>query len=87
MKKKVVFVSGHFNVIHPGHLRVFRFAKEHGDYLVVGLETDRVAGKDAYVPEKMRLEGLTTNSFVDEVIMVDKPIEEHIKELKPDVVV
>tara|TARA_Y100000746_G_scaffold90427_1_gene76710 strand:- start:972 stop:2420 length:1449 start_codon:yes stop_codon:yes gene_type:complete len=87
VKKKVVFVSGHFNVIHPGHLRVFRFAKEHGDYLVVGLETDLVAGKDAYVPEKMRLEGLTTNSFVDEVIMVDKPIEECIKELKPDVVV
>tara|TARA_B110000196_G_C21138870_1_gene662687 strand:- start:322 stop:1746 length:1425 start_codon:yes stop_codon:yes gene_type:complete len=87
LKKKTVFVSGHFNVIHPGHLRVLRFAREHGDYLIVGLETDKIAGKDAYVPEKLRLEGLNTNSFVDEVVMVDTPIEDCIKRLKPDVVV
>jgi len=28
---KTVFVSGSFNVLHPGHLRLFRFAKECGD--------------------------------------------------------
>ena len=46
---KKVFVSGHFNVLHPGHLRLFRFAKECGDILIVGVESDRIAGNDAYV--------------------------------------
>ena len=36
LKNKTVFVSGHFNVVHPGHLRVLRFAKECGDYLIIG---------------------------------------------------
>ena len=27
MKSRTVFVSGHFNVLHPGHLRLLRFAK------------------------------------------------------------
>ena len=35
--KRIVFVSGNFNIIHPGHLRLLRFAKECGDYLVVGI--------------------------------------------------
>jgi len=34
MKSRTVFVSGHFNVLHPGHLRLLRFAKEYGDRLV-----------------------------------------------------
>ncbi|SVC50440.1 uncharacterized protein METZ01_LOCUS303294, partial [marine metagenome] len=33
---RVSFVSGKFNVIHPGHIRLFRFAREISDYLVVG---------------------------------------------------
>ena len=57
--KKTVFVSGHFNVIHPGHLRVLRFAKECGDYLIIGLESDRVAGKDAHVKYSQRLESFS----------------------------
>ena len=35
--QRVVFVSGNFNIVHPGHLRLLRFAKECGDYLVVGV--------------------------------------------------
>ena len=34
-KLTTVFVSGHFNVLHPGHLRLLRFAKESGDHLIV----------------------------------------------------
>ena len=29
---------GHFNVIHPGHIRYFRTARQHGSKLVVGIE-------------------------------------------------
>jgi rfaE bifunctional protein kinase chain/domain len=86
-KKKTVLVSGHFNVIHPGHLRLFRFAKECGERLVVAVESDRVAGSAAHVPEQLRLEGVATNSYVDEAFLIDRPVGEVIRQLRPNVVV
>ncbi len=55
---KTVFVSGSFNVLHPGHLRLLRFAKESGGRLIVGVQSDRIAGNAAHVHEHLRLEGL-----------------------------
>ena len=85
--KKTVFLSGHFNVIHPGHLRVLRFAKECGNYLIIGLESDKIAGKDAHVKYELRYEGLMTNSWVDEVVLMDEPASDLILKLRPDIVV
>ena len=88
MKNKVlVFVSGHFNVLHPGHLRLLRFAKECGERLVVAVESDRIAGKEAHVPEDLRLECVQSNNWVDEAFIADKPITEIIARLRPDIVV
>ncbi|EKD99515.1 MAG: hypothetical protein ACD_22C00238G0006 [uncultured bacterium] len=39
-KKKIVLVHGCFDVIHVGHARLFKFAKKHGDILVVGAIND-----------------------------------------------
>ncbi|NQU63052.1 MAG: adenylyltransferase/cytidyltransferase family protein [SAR324 cluster bacterium] len=55
---KTVLVSGSFNVLHPGHLRLLRFAKECGDRLIVGVYSDRIAAKAAHVHEHLRLEGV-----------------------------
>lgn len=41
-KRKIVFVSGNFNIPHPCHLRLLRFAKELGTYLIVGVNSDRI---------------------------------------------
>jgi rfaE bifunctional protein nucleotidyltransferase chain/domain len=38
--KKVVFTNGCFDLIHAGHVRLFREAKKHGDVLVVALNDD-----------------------------------------------
>jgi rfaE bifunctional protein kinase chain/domain len=84
---KTVLVSGHFNVIHPGHLRLFRFAKDCGTRLLVAVESDRIAGNAAHVPEQLRLEGVASNSFVDEAFLIDSPVVDIIKDLRPDVVV
>jgi len=87
IKQRTVFVSGNFNILHPGHLRLLRFAKSSGDYLVVGLESDRLAGTASYVPESLRLLGLQSISLIDEVVIIDEPITEFISRLRPDIVV
>src|SRR5258708_9829038 len=87
MNARTVFVSGNFNVLHPGHLRLLRFAKEYGAHLTVGVVSDRLAGSAAHVPEQMRLEGLQSNSWVDEAFIVDEPSSDAIARLRPDVVV
>ncbi|MBF0613997.1 MAG: adenylyltransferase/cytidyltransferase family protein [Magnetococcales bacterium] len=85
--KRTVFVSGNFNVLHPGHFRLLRFAKECGDRLVVAVISDRMANTDAYVPAKLRLEGLQSNLWVDEAFIADEPIQDVIARLRPDFVV
>jgi len=87
MKRDVVFVSGTFNVLHPGHVRLLKFAKQNGEKLVVGVFSDRVAGIAAHVPEEFRLEAVTMNGLVDEAFLLDKSAEEAIVELKPGLVV
>ena len=86
-KNRTVFVSGHFNVLHPGHLRLLRFAKEYGDRLIVAVESDRIAGSAAHVPEQLRLEGVQSNSWVDEAFISDEPVAAVVARLKPEFVV
>lgn len=39
--KTVVFTNGCFDILHKGHIRLFRRAKSLGDVLIVALNTDR----------------------------------------------
>ena len=87
MKLIRIFVSGHFNILHTGHIRLLQFAKELGDVLIVGIESDRIAGEAAHINEKYRLEGVKLNNLVDEVILIDEPIVDFVKRLKPDIIV
>lgn len=84
---KTVLISGHFNVLHPGHLRLFKFARECGERLIVAVESDRIAGTAAYISEDLRLEGVYTNGFVDEAFIFDTKIEDVIDSYRPDIVV
>ena len=40
---KIVCTSGFFDNVHCGHLDSFKSAKEHGDYLLVFVDSDRKA--------------------------------------------
>tara|TARA_R110001592_G_scaffold175466_1_gene414586 strand:+ start:6077 stop:7522 length:1446 start_codon:yes stop_codon:yes gene_type:complete len=84
---KTVFVSGNFNILHPGHLRLLRFSRELGDKLIVGVNSDRIGGETVHVTEKLRLEGILSNNWVNEAFLVDEPITQVLERLKPDVVV
>jgi len=87
MANRTVFVSGNFNVLHPGHLRLLRFARACGEKLIVGIRSDRIAGTAAHVPEHLRLEGVQSNSWVDEAFVMDEPVAGVIGRLRPDIVV
>ncbi|MDO8289819.1 MAG: PfkB family carbohydrate kinase [Parvibaculum sp.] len=83
--RRIAFVSGNFNVVHPGHLRILKFAKENADFLVVGVTPDSTAGVS--LPATLRLEGLLAISIVDYTFLLSEPPEEFIARLKPEVVV
>jgi rfaE bifunctional protein kinase chain/domain len=84
---RTVFVSGNFNILHAGHLRLLRFARECGERLVVAVCSDRIAGKEAHVPEQFRLEGIQSNSWVDKAFLIDEAVTAVIGRLRPDIVV
>ena len=83
--KTIAFVSGNFNVVHPGHLRLLKFAAEQADVLVVGVNSDKVAG--VTVPQDMRLENVRSISMVDHAVGLDASADVLIAALKPNVVV
>jgi cytidyltransferase-like protein len=74
MKDSTVLVSGHFNILHPGHQRLLKFAKESGGKLIVAVESDRLAGNSAHIPEDLRLEGIRSCLYVDEAFIFDGDI-------------
>ena len=83
---KTIFISGNFNILHPGHLRLLRFARELGEELIVGVHSDRLGGEAIHVPEDLRLEGVQSNIWVTKAFIIDTPVSETIKQIKPDIV-
>lgn len=85
-KKRIVFVSGTFNIIHPGHLRLLRFASECGDFLVAGVLSDKQA-PTAQLKQDTRLEGVAAINWVNHALVLPEDPEEFIRKLQPAVVV
>ena len=91
--KKVVFTNGCFDLLHLGHVLLFRKAKTVGDILVVGLNSDgsvrRLKGvKRPVVDERSRAKLLSELESVDYVTFFheDTPYE-LIKEIRPDILI
>lgn len=71
-KKKIVMVSGGFDPVHIGHVRMFNEAKKLGDELVVYINNDNwLRKKKGYVfmPENDRKEIIESFESVDRVII------------------
>jgi rfaE bifunctional protein kinase chain/domain len=82
---RVVFVSGNFNIVHPGHLRLLKFAADCGDFLVVGVN-NRPTGP-SMVSAELRLESVRAIGVVDYAFMLFDAPEEFVALLRPAVVV
>ena len=91
--RRVVFTNGCFDLLHPGHIRLLEQARELGDVLVVGLNSDasvrRLKGAGRPVlPENERAEILASLEAVDAVVIFDEPTpRDVIGALLPDVLV
>lgn len=84
---KKAFVFGNFNILHPGHLRLLKFAKESSDYLIVGVYSDEQMPSANLLNETIRLESIEATSFVDESFILHENAMEYIKREQPDIVV
>ena len=93
MSKLNDIANGCFDILHIGHITYLRKARQMGDILIIGVNSDdsvrRLKGKDRPVnPLKDRLEMLAALDFVDYVIPFeeDTPLD-LIKAVLPDVLV
>ena len=90
--KRLVFTNGCFDILHVGHVRYLRSARELGDVLLVALNTDRSVSRikpgRPVVPEGQRAEMVASLEMVDYVTLFDEDTPYAlIKLLGPDVLV
>lgn len=91
---RVVFTNGVFDLLHPGHVALLEAARNEGEALLVGVNTDasvRRLGKGPdrpIVPEQARARVLAAVEAVDCVVLFDEdtPLA-LIRSLEPDVLV
>ena len=89
-----VWTNGCFDILHRGHIEMFRYAKSLGDELVVGIDTDEKVkldkGKDRPINNLQdRIYMLQSIKYIDKVIPFDstKDLENTIKWYKPHIMV
>ncbi len=75
--RQVVFTNGCFDILHVGHVRYLAAAREAGDLLVVGLNSDRsvrlIKGADRpIITQDQRAEVLAGLGCVDFVVLFDE---------------
>ena len=76
MKKyKIGYTQGTYDLFHVGHLNLLNNAKKQCDYLIVGVNSDRLVKeykqKEVVIPEHERIKIVNAIKPVDEVILTD----------------
>lgn len=89
---KRILTYGTFDLLHYGHIRLLKRAKQLGDYLIVALSTDEfneIKGKKAYHNYETRKKMLEAIRYVD-LVIPEQNWEQKLKDIeeyKVDVVV
>ncbi|HEV7424663.1 MAG TPA: adenylyltransferase/cytidyltransferase family protein [Candidatus Paceibacterota bacterium] len=97
-RKKVVMVSGGFDPVHIGHVRMFQEAKKLGDELVVVINNDnwkRKKRRHVFMPDIERKEIIKAFACVDRVVLTghsknlktpkDMSVSKELLKIKPDI--
>lgn len=89
--KRVVFGNGCFDIVHVGHVRYLKGAKDLGDVLIVAVNDDSsVTGlgkrKEVVTPANERAEIISALDCVDYVVLFGEPtVENLLRTLKPHI--
>tara|TARA_B100001063_G_scaffold195369_1_gene187046 strand:+ start:3713 stop:4111 length:399 start_codon:yes stop_codon:yes gene_type:complete len=91
---KISFVNGCFDVLHPGHIEMLKYARSSGDYLIVAIDSDRkveeMKGPERPIfPQHDRALMLKAIRYVDVVHIFDtkEDLEQLLESIQPDIMV
>ena len=89
-----IFVNGTFDILHPGHMALFEYAKSQGSYLKVAIDTDervkKLKGNDRPINNQdIRKRMLECIRYIDEVSFFksDNELKNTIKQYNPDLMI
>ena len=92
--KKIGFINGCFDILHLGHLKMIQYCRKYCDYLIVGIDSDKMIKKTkgAHRPfnnEKNRKFFLENIKGVDKVFIFNSHqlLTEKLKKIKPDIMI
>lgn len=91
--RTIVWTNGCFDVIHRGHIEYLKFCKQHGDVVVIGLNSDNsvktIKGPDRPIHNQFdRAAVLAALETVDYITIFDEPDPLNlIRKIRPDVLV
>jgi rfaE bifunctional protein nucleotidyltransferase chain/domain len=89
--KKIVLANGCFDILHVGHLRYLKGARELGDVLVVAINSDRsvrmIKGEGRPImDEQERVTMVSAIRWVDHIVVFDEPTVDRVLDvLKPSI--
>ena len=91
---KTIWVNGSFDVLHAGHIELFKYARSVGDYLVVGTDTDErireLKGESRPInQQKHRVTMLEAIRYIDKVVTFGSVDEQlaRIRESNAEIIV
>ena len=91
---KKVWINGCFDILHRGHIELFKFAKNQGDFVVVGIDSDdrvkELKGPTRPVNnQEDRKFFLESIEFIDQVVIFNTENEliQKIATIKPEVMI
>lgn len=91
---KIVWVNGCFDVLHRGHLELFKYAKSKGQKLIVGIDSDNKVRQSKGTTRPINCQEdrkfiLQSIRYIDEVIIFDthQDLKELIKKYNPIMVI
>ena len=90
----VVWTNGCFDIIHRGHVELFKYAKSLGHYLIVGIDSDEKIKQDKGSLRPVNNAGdrkfvLKSIRYIDEVVQFNDAEELNylIKQANPDIMI
>lgn len=90
-KQKAALCHGHFNILHPGHIRYLKNASQQGERLIVSVISDRNLQDSGYsnlYSQKERASSVSSLEIVDQVILLkNETLTDVIKKISPSTLV